>query len=88
MEAKWIGSSGARTLSATFVFSSARPRQQTGRRFSICLSKSGKSKKMQAIQLDAHAVAEWVWMNGDLRMRRWSACRQILSARNYSALLS
>ena len=56
MEAKWIGSSEARMLSATFVFSSARPRQQTGRKFSICLSKSEKSKKTRAIQLDPHRV--------------------------------
>ena len=56
MEAKWIGSSGARMLSATFVFSSARPSQQNGRKLPICLSKSEKSKKTQAIQLDPHRV--------------------------------
>ena len=66
MEAKWIGSSGARMLSATFVFSIARPRQQTGRKFPICLPKSGKSKKTRAIQLDRHGVDLWMRTNGDL----------------------
>ena len=45
----WISSSDAKTLSATVAFLIASPRNQTDRKYPICLPESNKSKKTLAI---------------------------------------